>query len=59
MLTTLPGGKKNGSADVTFKRVITHQKHLAQSERSTRKAVDIFNTLRVFTEEPIREQEIK
>ena len=31
----------------------------AQSGRSTRSAVDIFNTLRVFTKEPIREQEIK
>ena len=30
----------------------------AQSWRSTRSAVDIFNTLRVFTKEPIREQEI-
>ena len=30
-----------------------------QSGRSTRSAVDIFNTLRVFTKEPIREQEIK
>ena len=38
---------------------MTHQKHLAQSERSTRSAADIFNTLRVFTKEPIREQEIK
>ena len=45
---------KNGSVDVTFT-----QKHLAQSGRSTRSAVDIFNTLRVFTKEPIREQEIK
>ena len=33
-------------------------KHLAQSWRSTRSAVDIFKTLRVFTKEPIREQEI-
>ena len=40
-------------------RAITHQKHLAQSGRSTRSAVDIFNALRVFTEEPIRQQEIK
>ena len=40
-------------------RAITHQKHLAQSERSTWSAVDIFNTLHVFTKEPIREQEIK
>ena len=30
-----------------------------QSWRSTRSAVDIFNTLRAFTKEPIREQEIK
>ena len=37
----------------------THQKHLAQSGHSTRSAVDIFNTLRVFTKEPIREQDIK
>ena len=40
-------------------RAITHQKHLAQSGRSTLSAVDIFNTLRVFTKEPIKEQEIK
>ena len=58
ILTTLPS-EKNGSVDVTFTRAITHQKHLAQSGRSTRSAVDIFNTLRVFTKEPIREQEIK
>ena len=44
---------------MTFTRAITHQKHLAQSGRSTRSAVDIFNTLRVFTKEPIREHEIK
>ena len=44
---------------MTFAREIKHQKHLAQSGRSTRSAVDIFNTLRVFTKEPIREQEIK
>ena len=50
---------KNGSVDVTITRAITHQEHLAQSRRSTRSAVDIFNTLRVFTKEPIREQEIK
>ena len=42
-----------------FTRAITHQKHLAQSGHSTRSAVDIFNTLRVFTKEPIRGQEIK
>ena len=49
----------NGSVDMTFTRGITHQKHLAQSGRSTRREVDIFNTLRVFTKEPIRQQEIK
>ena len=42
-----------------FTRAITHQKHLAQSGRSTQSTVDIFNTLRVFTREPIREQERK
>ena len=31
----------------------------AVSGRGTRSAVDIFNTLRIFTKEPIREQEIK
>ena len=51
--------KKNGSVDVTFTRTITHQNHLAQSGRSTRNAVHIFNTLCVFTKEPIREQDIK
>ena len=50
---------KNGSVDVTFTRAITHQKHLSQSGRSMRSAVDILNTLRVFTKAPIREHEIK
>ena len=54
ILTTLPS-EKNGSVDVTF----MHQKHLAQFGRSGWSAVDIFNTLCVFTKEPIREQEIK
>ena len=49
---------KYGSVYVTSMRLITHQKHLTQSGRSTRSAVDIFNTLRVFTKEPIRELEI-
>ena len=44
---------------MTFARAITHQKYLAQSGGSTQSAVDIFNTLRVFTKEQIREQEIK
>ena len=57
ILTTLPS-EKNGSVDVTFMCAITHQKHLTQSGRSTRSSVDIFNTLHVFTKEPIREQEI-
>ena len=47
------------SVDVTFMPTITHQKHLVQSGHSTWSAVDIFNTLRVFTKEPNREQEIK
>ena len=42
-----------------FTRAITHQKYLVQSGRSARSAVDIFNTLRVFTKEPVREQEMK
>ena len=46
---------KNASVDVR----ITQQKHLSQSGRSTWTAVDIFNTLRVFTKEPISEQETK
>ena len=50
---------KNGSVDVTFTRAITHKKHQAQYGRSTWSAVDIFNTLCIFTKEPIREQEIK
>ena len=44
---------------MTFTCAITHQKHLAQSGRSTWSAVNIFNTLCVFTKEPIREKEIK
>ena len=40
-------------------RAIMHQKHLTQSGRSTWSAVDIFNTLPVFTKEPITEQQIK
>ena len=51
--------KKNELVDVTFTHAITHQKHIVQSGRSTQSAVDIFNTLSVFTKEPIREQEIK
>ena len=50
---------KNGSVDVTFARSIMHQKHLVQSGCSSRSAVDIFNTLRVFPKEPIRKQEIE
>ena len=39
--------KKMDQCDVN-PRAITHQKHLAQSGRSTQSAVDIFNTLHVF-----------
>ena len=35
------------------------QKYLAQSGRYTWTAVDIFNTSRVFTNEPILEEEMK
>ena len=58
ILTTLLS-ENNGSVDVTFTRTIKQQKHLEQSGRSTPSAVDIFNTLRVFTKKPNREQEIK
>ena len=51
--------KKRSVDNITITRVITQQKHLAQSGRSKRSAVDIFNTLHVFTKEPIRKQEIK
>ena len=44
---------------MTFTCAITHQKHLTQSGRSMRSAVDILNKLHIFTKEPIREQEIK
>ena len=43
---------KIGTIDGTF----TQQKPLAQSGRSTRSTLYIFNTLRVSTKEPIREQ---
>ena len=48
--------KKYESVDVTFRHAIMH---LVQSGLSTRSAVDIFNTLRVFTKEPIREKDNK
>ena len=44
-----------GSVDVMITRAITHQKHLVQSGCSTRSTLYIFNTLRIFTKEPIRE----
>ena len=50
-INNLPS-EKNGSVSMT------HQKHLVQSGRSTRSAVDIFNTLHVFTKEPIREHQV-
>ena len=48
--------QKNGSINVTIMRAIMHQKDLVQSGHSTLSAVDIFNTLSIFTEEPIRKQ---
>ena len=50
---------KYGSVDVTFLRLNRHQKHYVQSWHSIQSALDIFNTLHVFIQEPIREQEIK
>ena len=44
---------KNGSVNARITCVITQQKRLAQSGRSA------WSALRVFTKEPIREQEIK
>ena len=46
------------SVDVMITSAITQQKHLGHSGCSTRSALYIFNTLRGFTKEPIREQEI-
>ena len=50
--------QKYGLVDVTFTHASTHQKQHAQSWRRTRSALDIFSALPVFTQEPIREQEI-
>ena len=57
-MTTLPS-EKNRSGNMIFIRAIMHQKHYAHSGSSTRSAVAIFNTLHVYTKEPIGEQEIK
>ena len=51
--------RRNESVDVTITRTITHQKHLMQPGRCTWSAVNIFNTLCIFTEEPITKQKIK
>ena len=51
--TTLPSEK------TSISQCDMHQKHLVQSGCSKWSAVDIFNTLRIFTKEPIRKQEIK
>ena len=50
--------QKTGSGDVTFTHTSMHQMQHAQSGHSTRSALDI-NTLGIFTNEPIMEQEIK
>ena len=42
---------------MTFTRMTTSPSR--KFGRSTQSAVDIFNTLHVFTKDPIREQEIK
>ena len=49
---------KNGSVDVPITCAITQQKRLVQSGHNTQSALYIFNTLLLFTKEPIREQEI-
>ena len=62
ILTTLPSGKKWISRCNLRSRDHAPKAPRAvwaQSGLSTRSAVDIFNTLRVFTKEPIREEEIK
>ena len=65
ILTASPREKKwitrceDHTRDHTPLRPIIHQKHLAQSGYNNQSAVDIFNTLHVFTKEPIKEQEIK
>ena len=52
--------RKNGSADVTDVNARSRtNKHHAQSGRSTWSALDIFNTLHIFTDKPIREQGIE
>ena len=48
---------KHGSVDVWFTHMFKHQKQHAQSGRGTQSALDIFNTFRIFTHKPIREQE--
>lgn len=53
---------KNGWVDASHATImctIPHQKYFAQSGRSTRSALYIFNKLHVFTLEPIRGREIK
>ena len=51
---------KNVSVDVTIMSAIMHKQHFTQDGHSTwSAAVDIFNALRKFAQEPIREQEIK
>ena len=51
--------QKYWSVYVTFMHVSTHQKHHVHPGHNTQNALDVFNTLRIFTHEPIREQEIK
>ena len=44
---------------LTFTHTFPHRKRYVQSRRSTQSALNISSTLRVFTNQPIREQEIK
>ena len=50
--------EKYGSVDLTFTCASMHQKHHAQSRRSTRSTLDIFNTLRVFAHKPSENNEL-
>ena len=60
ILTTLPSEKWISQCDVLARDHAPKAPRAvrAQSWRSTLSAMDIFNTFRVFTKEPIREQEI-
>ena len=51
--------KINRSVDMTFTQTITHQKDHVESGCSMRSALDVSNTLHIFTKEPITEREFE